>query len=483
MSAELTQTSPTDLDSKSFGEQAQPLSLPDDLRDWLVDQALARSADQRWSSAGERFKQIQADALQTLKATPFPTRKTESWRYTSVQPLIAAVNAAASSADANADPASEECLQPEALQALIDQADLVVRFSDTGEAMLKLGEAQAAHLLSFTLHQASGESTKAPNGEADLLGEFGSRVPQGYYPFVSVNAALLSTCLEIRVAAASDDSESVKPRILLLNGSQDAGQGSLSDRQHSRVLLKLARDAHAELTEVRLDAGSAAVFATSVLEASLEANSRLQHYQFSAAAASDSLYAAAFIKLGNHANYAFNGQSTGSALSRTDLTVELTAPGAYAALNAHMLLNGNNRCDYHTALEHMAPHCESDEQVRSIVSDKGKAVFNGRIHIHRDAQKTRAEMNNRNLLMSPQAEVNTKPELEIYADDVKCAHGATIGQLDASAVFYCKSRGIDEQSARSLLSEAFIVETIQLMPAQAQQDLAMALLQRFQETV
>ena len=359
----------------------------------------------------------------------------------------------------------------------------MVRFSDTGGATLQLGTREAARLLKITLSDATGESRKSPSGAADLLDSFGERVPEGYYPFVTVNAALLSTCLEIVVAAAPGDVKVQPPRIVLLNGSSEGSSRALLDRHHIRVLMNLTQDAQAELTEIRLGSGSGSVFATSVIEASLEANSRLHHYQFSAAGPTDSIYSAAFVRLGKHARYDFNGQSTGSALLRTDLTIELGAPGAYAAINANMLLNGSNRCDYHTALEHMAPYCESDEQVRSIVSDKGKAVFNGRIHIHRDAQKTRAEMNNRNLLMSPEAEVNTKPELEIYADDVKCAHGATIGQLDANAVFYCKSRGIDEQAARALLSEAFIVETIQLMPGQAQQDLAMDILQRFQETV
>ncbi|MAM87605.1 MAG: Fe-S cluster assembly protein SufD [unclassified Hahellaceae] len=483
MSAELTQTSQTELVTGSADGRAQPLSLPDDLRDWLVEEAISRSAGQDWSSAGERFRQIQTDAVQALKTTPFPTRKTESWRYTSVQPLIAAINGTTTNAEPK--PGSREAQtapQAEALQTLIDQADLVVHLSDTGSASLECRDNEAAQLLSFRLNQTSGQALESQSEAPGLLAQFGDRVPEGYFPFVSANAALLSSCLEIQIAASTGSSV-VKPRILLLNGDKGGDQEALSSKLHSRVLVSLARDAQAELTEVRIDSGSAPVFATSVLEASLEANSVLQHYQFTAAGVTDCLYSAAFVKLGDHANYAFNGGTTGSALSRNDLTVELTAPGAYAALNAHMLLNGSSRCDYHTALEHMAPHCESDEQVRTIVSDKGKAVFNGRIHIHRDAQKTRAEMNNRNLLMSPQAEVNTKPELEIYADDVKCAHGATIGQLDANAVFYCKSRGIDEQSARSLLSEAFIVETIQLMPATAQQDFAMALLQRFQETV
>jgi Fe-S cluster assembly protein SufD len=124
------------------------------------------------------------------------------------------------------------------------------------------------------------------------------------------------------------------------------------------------------------------------------------------------------------------------------------------------LLRKEEHVDYHTCIEHASPHCTTDEVFRGIIGDSASAVFNGRIHIHPDAQKTRAELSNRNLLTSAQAEINTKPELEIYADDVQCAHGATIAQLDPQMMHYLKTRGISSEEAEIMLSYGFINEVI-----------------------
>ena len=115
----------------------------------------------------------------------------------------------------------------------------------------------------------------------------------------------------------------------------------------------------------------------------------------------------------------------------------------------------------------MAAHCDSEETYRNIAADQSHAIFNGRIHIHQDAQKSNANMNNKNLLLSTGAEIDTKPELEIYADDVKCAHGATIGQLDKNSLFYLVSRGIDRREANTLLTMAFINELVEQIPVEA----------------
>jgi Fe-S cluster assembly protein SufD len=129
-------------------------------------------------------------------------------------------------------------------------------------------------------------------------------------------------------------------------------------------------------------------------------------------------------------------------------------------LNGIYLPRGDEHVDYHTCIEHRVPHCTSSETFRGIIGDSATAVFNGRIHIHRDAQKTRAELSNRNLLTSVQAEVNTKPELEIYADDVQCAHGATVAQLDEMSLHYLRTRGVARAEAQVMLSFGFINEVI-----------------------
>jgi Fe-S cluster assembly protein SufD len=136
-------------------------------------------------------------------------------------------------------------------------------------------------------------------------------------------------------------------------------------------------------------------------------------------------------------------------------------------MNAIYLLDGEEHFDLHTCVEHAVPHGTTEENIRGIVADRSQAVFNGRIHIHRDAQKTLAEMNNRNLLLSRRAQINTKPELEIYADDVKCAHGATVAEVNQTAVYYLMSRGISRNDALVMLNFGFINELVDQMPNQA----------------
>ena len=145
------------------------------------------------------------------------------------------------------------------------------------------------------------------------------------------------------------------------------------------------------------------------------------------------------------------------------------------------MTQGKQHYDNHTTIEHVAPHCNSEETYRNIAADESHAIFNGRIHIHKDAQKSNANMSNKNLLLSTGAEIDTKPELEIYADDVKCAHGATIGRLDESALFYLVSRGIDRREANTLLSMAFINELIAQIPVEAVRETVQARLNQFIE--
>ena len=154
---------------------------------------------------------------------------------------------------------------------------------------------------------------------------------------------------------------------------------------------------------------------------------------------------------------------------------------AHAKINAIYLLEDDELYDLHSTIEHTVPNCTTEENVRGIVADRGRAVFNGRIHIHRDAQKTLAELNNRNLLLSPEAEVYTKPELEIYADDVRCAHGATIAEIDKKALYYLQSRGISLGQANIMLNFGFINELVEEMPNEVLKKwLRQALRQRFE---
>ncbi len=159
--------------------------------------------------------------------------------------------------------------------------------------------------------------------------------------------------------------------------------------------------------------------------------------------------------------------SIGGALVRNDVNAVLDGEGIDCILNGLYLADGRQVVDNHMRVEHAKPHCASHELYKGVLDGKARAVFNGLIHVHPGAQKTDAKQSNRNLLLSKDAIANSNPQLEIYADDVKCTHGSTVGQLDDDAIFYLRSRGIGAEAARSLLTYAFasdIVERIKVEP-------------------
>ena len=150
----------------------------------------------------------------------------------------------------------------------------------------------------------------------------------------------------------------------------------------------------------------------------------------------------------------------GAALSRNEIGTRFDAPRCEATLNGLYVAGGHQHVDHHTIIDHARPQGVSRESYNGVLDGAARAVFNGRIVVRPDAQKTDAHQSNRNLLLSEDAEVDTKPQLEIYADDVKCSHGATVGALDESQIFYLRSRGVDERAARNVLTFAFADEIV-----------------------
>jgi Fe-S cluster assembly protein SufD len=176
------------------------------------------------------------------------------------------------------------------------------------------------------------------------------------------------------------------------------------------------------------------------------------------------------VQQGSSSNFSSHSITLGGALVRNDINAVLDAEGCECTLNGLYLGSGNQLIDNHTQIDHAKPHCTSHELYKGILDGHAKGVFNGKIHVHPDAQKTDAKQTNQTLLLSEDATINTKPQLEIYADDVKCTHGATVGQLDAEALFYLRSRGIGKDDARGLLTYAFANDIIGRIKIEALRD-------------
>ncbi len=238
----------------------------------------------------------------------------------------------------------------------------------------------------------------------------------------------------------------------------------LSGAGHHRHCLKLEQNAEATLL---LDTSKTESFQTVFANIELAQGAHLQLLRLNNPAANAHVLTRIAVNLSRDAQLRVVSVDLGGRLCRHDLDVSLDAPGAEAHLAGLYLPAGDSFVDNHTRIDHRAPHGTSREVFRGIVMDRAQAVFNGKIVVHKDARKTDSEQHVANLLLSPLAQVNAKPELQIDNDDVKCAHGATCGQLDENAIYYLRSRGLALETARNVLLYTFAHEVLKLIPLES----------------
>jgi Fe-S cluster assembly protein SufD len=239
---------------------------------------------------------------------------------------------------------------------------------------------------------------------------------------------------------------------------------------HPRVSVKLGRNSSATLIEHHIGANTEANFTNTVFDIDLVDHAVLEHIRVQDDAESNFNICNVNAKVARGARYLSHQYVIGGGLARTDICVNLAGAEAHVELHGLVFAHQTQHLDVHTVVDHQVPNTTSIEDYRGIADHRGRVVFNGKVIVSKDAQRTDARQSSRNLLLSPQAEIDTRPELEIYANDVKCAHGATVGQLDAAALFYLQSRGIARAEARALLTHAFAAEVIERIPVPAVRD-------------
>tara|TARA_R110000787_G_scaffold13918_27_gene43297 strand:- start:387 stop:1481 length:1095 start_codon:yes stop_codon:yes gene_type:complete len=233
---------------------------------------------------------------------------------------------------------------------------------------------------------------------------------------------------------------------------------------HRRHRIRVAANVSAVIA---LDIDPAADFQTVLLDLHLEAGSKVYLHRFHKASSSSRHITRVRASLDRDSLLDASTIDLGGMLSRHELNVDLVGPGSEIRLRSLFVCSDKEHIDNQTRFDHRAPHCTSYENIRGMARDTSRGVFNGRIVVHPEGQKTDSEQRIASLILSPKAEIDAKPELEIYADDVKCAHGATFGQIDDKALFYLRSRGIPEAEARALLTLAFAMEPLRKIPHDA----------------
>ncbi|MCG8508900.1 MAG: Fe-S cluster assembly protein SufD [Rhodospirillales bacterium] len=372
-----------------------------------------------------------------------PSRRVEAWKYTSLNKL----------AEADLRPATDE----------------------DGGLDLPAGELptiEGAHRLVFVngrYRQDLSDGGSAPDGialsplaqviEADaegLEGEIGRLAKPNGSPTVNANTAFMADGCVIRVAQAAKVG---KPIHLVFVGTGSTDGAALA--HHPRNLFVAESESDATVIESHVGIGENPVYwANPVCEISVNAGAELRHFkiQNESVAATHLSFSRAVVESGG--NYDSFVLTVGGVLSRNEIQVKLAGETARCRLNGAYLVRGEQHTDTTTFIDHAKANCDSDEVYKGVLDDKARGVFQGKILVAKDSQQTNGNQLSRAILLSDGAEVNTKPELEIYADDVKCSHGATAGELDDDSMFYMKARGIPENQARQLLIRAFVGELI-----------------------
>jgi Fe-S cluster assembly protein SufD len=281
-------------------------------------------------------------------------------------------------------------------------------------------------------------------------GEFGTLARPDTEPLVALNTMLAEDGALLSVAAGVDAG-----LLLLINVATDRAAF------HPRHAIGLARGA--QLTLLELSCGDGIYLHNPVFEVQVAEDAVFTHVRLQNESPGAFHLSTVYAEIAARGTYDSFGLNLGARIARTEAHVRLTGAKGVAHLNGAQLLGGVQHADFTTVVRHDAPSCISRQTVKNVLGGRSQGVFQGRIEVARAAQKTDGYQMNQALLLSPDAEIDTKPELEIFADDVKCSHGATVGELDADQLFYLRSRGIPDGEARSMLVRAFLAEAMDLV--------------------
>lgn len=374
-----------------------------------------------------------AEALAQAQALPIPTSKTEAWKYTRVAKLF---NEPYAAPQGDINVALPARLPFDALRVVFVNGHFRADLSDDLKA-------QKGLVIDSLKHHLSHGPVKE---------HYGTLAPTGERLFTAMNTASPTDGLILLVTKGVK----VEKPIHVLHVTT-------WERQlvQPRDLFMLHEGAEAEVIIEHIALDTPEAFVNSVRECAVGEGARLTIHKLQHEVNGPANINFEGVRVDAKGQFSLSTTTLDGALVRNEVSVSLAGPEAHAELNGVYLLNGTTHCDNHTYIGHDVPDCTSDELYKGIVAGKGTSVFNGKVYVKQDAQRTRAYQSNANILLGNDAKVYTKPELEIYADDVKCSHGCTIGRLDEKGLFYLRSRGVSEAEARKLMAHAFITEVVE----------------------
>ncbi|OOO03051.1 MAG: FeS cluster assembly protein SufD [Chromatiales bacterium USCg_Taylor] len=388
-------------------------------------------ADSGW------FKAARRRALTHFGRIGFPTPKEEEWKYTSVAPIESRSFRLAGHPRNGLDVAELDRLR------LIEAHELVFVNGYYSAQLSRLASLPAA-------------VSVAPLSEAlpDSLQEHMERqAEQPGNGFAALNAALLSDGVHIRVGSGVTLKTTL--HLLFISTAPDGPTASFP-----RVFIEAGANSRVLIIEHYAGLTPEEYFTDALTEINVGPGATVEHYKWQMEGARGYHIGQMLVHQQRESRVTSYSVSLGAALARDDIAVSLAGEGAGASLNGLYMAKGRQHVDHHTSIDHQQPHTTSAEYYKGVLAGHARGVFDGKVVVREGAQKADAELTNKNLLLSEHAEMDTKPELQIYADDVKCSHGATVGQLDEDALFYLRSRGIEYSQATALLTYAFADDVV-----------------------
>jgi len=388
--------------------------------------------------AGSPINQIRQKALASFSELGFPTLRDEEWRHTDISPIAAGHFKLAQFRPAF-DALRKEIRSftygdPQMHQLVFINGKYVPELSAAGE--------MTAGVTVSSLAQAVENQPRLIEKYLAQYARYAS------HPFIALNTAFIE---DGGVVHISRGTIRTTPIHLLFVAHADAGDFV----SHPRTLIVAEESSQASVIESYIGLGKGSYLTNPVTEIVVADNAVVDHYKVQRESEEAYHVAVQQIYQGRNSSFTSLSLSFGGALVRNDINAVIDGEGSECILNGLYLASGQQHMDNHTLIDHAQPYCQSRELYKGILDDQSRGVFSGKIHVRKPAQKTDAIQSNKNLVLSENARIDTKPQLEIFADDVRCTHGGTVGQLDPNGIFYLRARGISEENARKIMVQAF----------------------------
>jgi Fe-S cluster assembly protein SufD len=426
-----------------------------DRHDFLLTE-YDRFVRERGGAATPWLRELRSRALARFAETGFPTTRDEEWRFTNVAPIAETRFALASQP---ADGADAMGLVGGVAFDRVAARVVVVNGRFSADLSMVPGA-------SPTMATGLGAALAADAGA--LEPELGQLALEGR-PFAALNTAFLDDGALVRIPAGTVVEDPIHIVLVTVPGTAPIVS-------HPRIVVIAGANAQATIVETYIGTSGSQYLTNAVTEVILGDRAVVEHYKDQREPETAHHIATMHVRLGRSSTLVSQSFAFGGQIVRNDIVAVLGGEGGECTLNGLYFSDGRRLVDTHTTIDHALPHCASHELYKGILAGKARAIFNGKIVVRPDAQKTDAKQTNRALILSDGAQINTKPQLEIFADDVKCTHGAAIGQLDDEAMFYLRARGLTAVEARDLLIHAFageILNQIKVEPVRVQMETAL----------